>query len=121
MITGTHVLMWSTDADALRAFFRDVVGFPADDPDSDWACFELPAGELAMHPGHEKAGSTELYFTCDDIGATVAELTGRGAELVKPPSDEGFGTIAFFRLPDGGEIGIYEPRQAPPTNASSSE
>jgi predicted enzyme related to lactoylglutathione lyase len=121
MITGTHVLMWSTDADSLRAFFRDVVGLRPDDPTSEWACFELPAAELAMHPGREKADSVELYLTCDDIAATVAELAGRGAELVKPPSDEGFGTIAYFLLPDGAKLGIYEPRQAPAADAESTE
>jgi catechol 2,3-dioxygenase-like lactoylglutathione lyase family enzyme len=111
MITGAHTVLYSSDADALRAFFRDVLGFPSVDAGDDWLIFGLPPAELAAHPG-EKPGS-ELYLMCDDLEATMADLRAKGVEL-GPVSDQGWGRVTTIALPDGGELGLYEPRHPRP-------
>ena len=113
MITGAHVIVYSRDADADRAFFRDVLGFPSVDAGGGWLIFALPPAELAAHPAD--AGSRhELYLMCDEIESTVADLQDKGVELTAPLRDEGFGRLTSLRLPGGGELGLYEPRHPIP-------
>ncbi len=112
MISGAHTIVYADDAEAARAFFRDVLGFEAVDAGDGWLIFALPPGELAVHPGPEP-GRHELFFMCDDIEATVAELRGRGVEPA-PISDEGWGLLTRFAVPGAGEIGLYEPRHPSP-------
>ena len=76
---------------------------------SDWPLFAVGPAEAAIHPSSGEPGVV-LYLICDDVDATVAEFQSRGAELSRPLSDEGWGVVAWFRLPDGGELPIYEPR-----------
>ena len=112
-ITGVHALIFTERADELRAFLRDVLGFPAVDAGGGWLIFALPPAELAAHPT-EGAGHRELYLMCDDIEATVEQLKSKGVEFTGPISDEGFGLMTALRLPDGGELGLYEPRHPLP-------
>lgn len=109
MITGVHALIYSQDAAAVRAFFRDVLGFPSVDAGDGWLIFALPPAELGVHPT-EGAGSHELTLMCDDIHSTVAELEANGVEFTGPVTDEGFGLAARLRVPGGGELMLYEPR-----------
>jgi len=113
LITGVHAVLFTTDADADRAFFRDVLDLPSVDAGGGWLIFALPPAELAAHPA-EESGRQELYLMCDDVEATVAELSARGAEIIGPVKDEGFGLVTAIRLPGGGELGLYEPRHASP-------
>ena len=113
MITGIHAIVFTEDADALRAFLRDVLELESVDAGGGWLIFALPPAELAAHPGDE-AGRHELYLMCDDIEATVATLEGKGVELARPVGDEGFGLMTAIRLPGGGELGLYEPRHPSP-------
>ena len=113
MITGAHAIVYSSDADADRAFFRDVLGFPSVDAGGGWLIFALPPAELAAHPA-DAGGRHELYLMCDQIEATVAELQARGVEFTAPVSDEGFGLLTSLKLPGGGELGLYEPRHPTP-------
>lgn len=116
MIAGAHTIVYADDSEAARAFFRDVLGFPAVDAGDGWLIFALPAGELAAHPadGPRTTGQHELFFMCHDIEATVAELEGAGVEFVAPISDEGWGRLTRFRIPGAGEISLYEPRHPSP-------
>lgn len=112
MINAVHLLIYSTDAAADRAFLRDVLGYPYvehPEPGSGWLIFKLPPAEIAVHPtdGEPKH---EMYLMCDDIEATVADLTGKGVELAHPVQDAGFGRVTAIRLPSGAELGLYEPR-----------
>jgi predicted enzyme related to lactoylglutathione lyase len=109
VITGAHSIVYSTDAEADRAFFRDVLGFAHVDAGDGWLIFALPPAEVAVHPA-QAGGRHELYLMCDDIEATVAELTAKGAEVTGAVSDEGWGLLTAIRLPGGGELGLYEPR-----------
>jgi catechol 2,3-dioxygenase-like lactoylglutathione lyase family enzyme len=108
VITGAHTIVYSRDADADRAFFRDVLGFDSVDAGDGWLIFALPPGELAAHPD-EAGGRHELYLMCDDIDATAADLRAKGA-VVGESSDQGWGLLTSIRLPSGAELGLYEPR-----------
>jgi catechol 2,3-dioxygenase-like lactoylglutathione lyase family enzyme len=121
VLAGAHTIIYAEDADAARAFLRDVLGFSAVDAGDGWLIFELPAGELAVHPGPAdgSAGATghhELFFMCHEIERTVGELESKGVEFVAPISDEGFGLMTRFRIPGAGDIGLYEPRHPSPLN-----
>jgi catechol 2,3-dioxygenase-like lactoylglutathione lyase family enzyme len=107
MITGSHVIIYSRDADADRAFFRDVLKYPHVDAGGGWLIFKLPPGEVAVHPAEEP--SHELYLMCDDVKATVEDLKASGVSCGEV-SDEGWGLLTSIRLPSGGELGLYEPR-----------
>ena len=116
MINGLHAVVFSQDADATRAFLRDVLGLPHVDAGDGWLIFAVPPAEIAAHPA-ETAGRNDLYLMCDDVDATVAELKKKGVEFTRPVSDEGFGLMTAIRLPGGGELGLYEPRHPTPTGA----
>lgn len=107
MITGSHVILYSRNADADRAFFVDVLEYPHVDAGGGWLIFKLPPGEVAVHPAD--ARSHELYLMCDDVNATVEQLAGKGVSCA-PVSDEGWGLLTSIRLPGGGDLGLYEPR-----------
>jgi len=117
MITGAHAIVFSEDADALRAFFRDVLEFPSVDAGGGWLIFALPPAEVAAHPA-EETGGHELYLMCDDVQATVGELESKGVEFAGPVSDQGFGLMTSMKLPGGGELGLYEPRHPIPPRES---
>ncbi|MCQ4209385.1 MULTISPECIES: VOC family protein [Streptomyces] len=108
MITGTHTILYSADADADRAFFRDVLGWPHVDAGGGWLIFAAPPAEVAVHPA-DGAPSHELMLMCDDVTATVAELTAKGVEFTKPVEELRWGRLTALRLPGGGEVGLYEP------------
>ncbi|AHG92761.1 Glyoxalase-like domain protein (plasmid) [Gemmatirosa kalamazoonensis] len=111
MITGTHALIYTPQADAVRAFFRDVLGLSHVDAGQGWLIFTLPPAELGIHPEEDGGhGTHELYFMCDDVDATVRELTAKGVEFTRPITDQGWGRVTALRLPGGMELGIYEPR-----------
>lgn len=109
MITGVHATVFTPDADALRAFFDEVLGFSSVDAGGGWPIFALPPAELAAHPS-DHGSRHELYLMCDDIEATVEDLQTNGVEFARPISDEGFGRMTALKLPDGSELGLYEPR-----------
>jgi catechol 2,3-dioxygenase-like lactoylglutathione lyase family enzyme len=109
VITGSHVILYSRDAEADRAFLRDVLGFPHVDSGGGWLIFKLPPAEVAVHPA-ETSGRAELYLMCDDVEATVRELTAKGVATTGEITDERWGRLTSIRLPGGGELGLYEPR-----------
>ena len=117
MITGTHAILYTTDADATRAFLRDVLGLAWVDSGDGWLIFALPPAELAAHPAD--APLHELFFLCDDVNATVEELRGKGVEITAPISDEGWGLLTSLEVPGAGSIGLYEPRHASPLQPAS--
>jgi predicted enzyme related to lactoylglutathione lyase len=108
VINGSHVILYSADADADRAFFADVLRLPHVDAGGGWLIFGLPPAEAAVHPA--EAASHQLYFMCDDIESTIAELRAKGVEFTTGISEERWGRLTSFKLPGGGEVGMYEPR-----------
>ena len=110
MIIGSHVIVHSRDAEADRAFFAEVLGLTHVDAGGGWLIFKLPPAELAVHPSDD-AGH-ELYFMCDDLEATMGQLRSEGVEFTQEVSDQRWGRMTRFRLPGGGDVGLYEPRHA---------
>jgi catechol 2,3-dioxygenase-like lactoylglutathione lyase family enzyme len=108
MISGAHVIVYSKDADADRAFFREVLGFQSVDAGHGWLIFALPPGEAAFHPG-EKNGAHELYFLCENLKSEMATLAKKGVTC-SAVHEERWGSITRMRLPGGGEIGLYQPK-----------
>lgn len=117
MINAVHAVMFSRDAEAVRAFLRDVLELPSVDAGDGWLIFALPPAEIAAHPSDED-GRHELYLMCDDIEATVDELKGKGVEFTGPVTDEGFGLMTAMRVPGGGDLHLYEPRHPSPLTLS---
>ena len=113
MITGAHAIIYSYDPDGVRAFFRDALELPSVDAGHGWLIFTLPPAEVAAHPT-EGPGRHELYLMCDDIHATVDELRGKDVVLTRPITEERWGLVTAISLPDGGELGLYEPRHPIP-------
>lgn len=107
MIFGAHLVVFSTDAEADRAFLADVLGFDSVDAGGGWLIFALPPAEAAVHPA-ESPGA-ELYLMCDDLAAEMQTLTARGVECSEI-EEARWGTITKIRLPSGGEVGLYQPR-----------
>ena len=117
MITGVHAIIFTKDPEAVRAFMRDVLGFPSVDAGGGWLIFALPPAELAAHAAGDDAHH-KLYLMCDDIQATVADLEAKGVEFTGPISEAGFGLITSLKLPDGEDLALYEPRHRGPLSPS---
>ncbi len=107
-ITGAHVLLYTPEAEALRATLRDVIGWRHVDAGDGWLIFALPPAEMGVHPGDTP--HHEVSFMCDDINATIAELRAKGIEVRGDPEDAGFGIVATIVLPGKVEVLLYEPR-----------
>jgi catechol 2,3-dioxygenase-like lactoylglutathione lyase family enzyme len=108
MISGAHVVVYSKNAEADRAFFRDVLGFKSVDAGYGWLIFALPPAEAAFHPSDEN-GVHELYFMCDSLKAEMDSLAKKGVKCSKV-HEEQWGSITKMQLPGGGKIGLYEPK-----------
>ena len=111
MIDGAHAVLFSTEAEAARAFLSDVLGLRSVDAGGGWLIFALPPAEIAVHPGEPRL---ELYLMCDDLDATLAELAAKGAETTGEVHEERWGRVTAIRVPGGGELGLYEPHHPRP-------
>ncbi len=111
MINGAHVVIYSKDADADRAFLRDVLGFRHVDVGHGWLIFALPEAEAAVHPSESE--SHELFLMCDDLDAEIERLRGH-AVACGEVSPQGWGRMTQIQLPGGGRLGLYQPRHARP-------
>jgi catechol 2,3-dioxygenase-like lactoylglutathione lyase family enzyme len=109
MIYGSHLVLTSRDADADRAFLKDVLGFEHVDAGGGWLIFGLPPSEMAVHPA-DGAGA-ELYLMCDGLSAEMTRLEALGVRCSEV-EEARWGSVTKIRLPGGGEVGLYEPRHA---------
>ena len=116
MITGVHTMFYTSEPEALRAFLRDKLGFPATDVGEGWLIFDLPDAEMGCHPtekdgGHAvESGTPDISFYCDDIHKTVAELKAKGVEFTGDVADHGYGLVTHFKMPGNFEVQLYQPR-----------
>jgi catechol 2,3-dioxygenase-like lactoylglutathione lyase family enzyme len=108
MIFGAHVILYSKNAEADRAFFRDVLGLKSVDAGHGWLIFALPPGEAAVHPS-EESGTQDLYFMCDDLKSEISSLAKKGVQCSEA-QEARWGSITKMRLPGGGEVGLYQPK-----------
>jgi hypothetical protein len=112
MIIGTHLIVYSGDAEADRAFFKDALGFNSVDAGHGWLIFALPPSEVAVHPADGRA-LQELYLMCDDLAAEIRALEQKGVAC-STIQEARWGSVTKIRLPGGGEIGLYQPRHRSP-------
>lgn len=117
MIYGAHAILYSKNAEADRAFFRDVLKYPFEDAGHGWLIFALPPAEVAVHPS-ESNGTHELYLMCDDVKALVAEMTSKSIEC-SAIDEQRWGSITRVTLPGGGKLGIYQPKHSSPIQRPS--
>ncbi len=115
MITGAHMVLYSVDPDADRAFFTEVLELPSVDAGGNWLIFALPPAELAVHPA-EHTGGHELFLMCSDLAGFVQRMSERGFTCTEP-STERWGSITRLTLPGGGALGVYQPSHPSPTTA----
>jgi catechol 2,3-dioxygenase-like lactoylglutathione lyase family enzyme len=112
MISGAHVMIFTRDEDADRAFLRDVLEIPCIDSGGGWLIFKLPPAELGVHGG-ERNDHHQLYLMCDDLDAEIARLAGKGVECDEPMRAS-WGRATSVPLPGGGKLGLYEPHHQRP-------
>jgi catechol 2,3-dioxygenase-like lactoylglutathione lyase family enzyme len=110
MVSGAHVVIYSKDAEADRAFFRDLLGFASVDAGQGWLIFALPPAEAAFHPAGEN-DRHELYLMCRDLSAEMAVLQAKGVRCSEVHKER-WGSITRIDLPGGGRIGLYQPAHA---------
>ena len=117
MINGFHTIIYSDDADATRAFVRDVLGWPSVDAGGGWLIFKTAPAELGVHPTSSDSGEPwgtapahQSSLMCDDIEATLAELREKGVTVAEAINDEGFGLTSSIEIPGAGSMMLYQPR-----------
>jgi catechol 2,3-dioxygenase-like lactoylglutathione lyase family enzyme len=108
MISGAHIIVYSKDAEADRAFFRDILGFNSVDAGHGWLIFALPPAEAAFHPTNEN-GSQEFYLMCNDLKAEMLSLANKGVACSEV-QEARWGSITKIKLPGGGDLGLYQPK-----------
>ena len=118
MIIGTHVLFYSTNPEADRAFFRDVLGFRSVDAGEGWLIFAMPPAEAALHPsdggfwqshaGRHMMGAV-IYLMCDDLHSLIKSLEAKHVQCTEI-EEEPWGIRTSIPLPSGSEIGLYQPK-----------
>ncbi len=112
MIRGIHGLLYSSDPEATRKFFKNAIRLPGTDVGEGWWIFDFPEGDLGVHPAEDPsdAGTHDVSFYCDDIEGTVADLKSRGVHFTSPVEDHGYGLVTHFTAPGGIRIQLYQPR-----------
>ena len=112
MINGAHIVIYTKNPEADRAFFRDVLKFSAIDAGHGWLIFAMPPLEAAFHES-ENNDQHELYLMCADIAATLKDLKSKSVK-VSDVSEGPWGKVATLTLPGGGKVGVYEPKHPTP-------
>jgi hypothetical protein len=117
MFNGAHLLFYTVDPDADRAFVRDVLGLRSVDVGGGWLIFRLPLTEAAFHPAeapfvqehatHPLLGAV-LYLMCDDVKATIAKLAEKRVTCSAIQEAE-WGLATTIPLPSGASLGLYQP------------
>lgn len=117
VIHGAHVIIYSRDSAADRAFFRDVLKYESVDAGHGWLIFALPPSEVAVHPSDEN-DVHELFLMCDDVHAFIAEMAKKKVKC-SPVDEQRWGSITKLPLPGGGTIGVYQPKHLSPLKAKT--
>jgi catechol 2,3-dioxygenase-like lactoylglutathione lyase family enzyme len=112
MIKGIHGLLYSSDADASRAFFRDKLKLPFTDTGDGWLIFDLAEGDLGIHPTDHggTAGDHDVSFYTDDLAGTVEELKAAGVDGIEDVQDHGYGLVTHLTVPGGIRVQLYQPK-----------
>jgi len=113
MISGMHVILFSRQAEKVREFLGEVLGWHWIDAGGGWPIFAAPPTEIAVHPTEDEP-EHEVYLMCDDVNVVVQKLAARGVRTDGPIEDRGWGLLTTLVLPGGERIGLYEPRHPSP-------
>ena len=120
-IVGAHMLLYTSEPEALRATLRDVFGWKHVDAGEGWLIFKLPPAELGVHPAegptYESGMRHQISLMCDDIHATVRELRAKGIAVEGEPEDEGWGISVMLKLPGGVQLLLYQAQHPVAYNA----
>jgi hypothetical protein len=109
-------MFYSSDAEGLRTFLRDKLGFKATDTGDGWLIFDLPEADMGCHPTDEDiaeapaSGTPDISFYCDNLHDTVKELKAKGVRFRGEIEDHGYGLVTFFHMPGDIWVQLYEPR-----------
>lgn len=113
-IIGAHVVLYTSEPEALRATLRDAFGWRHVDAGDGWLIFALPPAEVGVHPAEGPTFASgvrhQLTLMCDNLDATIAELRAKGIIVRGEPEDEGWGITTMMTLPGGLEVMLYQPR-----------
>jgi hypothetical protein len=112
MINGAHVIVYSKNAEADKAFIKNVLKFIYVDVHAGWLIFKLPPSEVAVHPSDEN-DRQDFYLMTDDLDAEMATLKRAGVAC-EDVSQQAWGRLTRIKLPGGGTLGLYEPRHERP-------
>jgi len=108
MITGLHAILYSPDAEKVRAFLRDELGLV--DAGHGWLIFAAPPAELAAHPTDQgEKPHHQLYLMCNDLKKTMQELKAKGVTCGEV-TEARWGSLTSIHFPGGGELGLYQPK-----------
>jgi len=113
MIRGLHAMFYSSQANELREFLRDKLGFNGTDVGEGWLIFNAPEADIGVHPtdGEDvESGTADISFYCDDINTTVEELRAKGVEFTQSVEDHGYGLVTHFKVPGGFAVQLYQPK-----------
>ena len=127
MIFGAHILFYSQEPEADRAFFCSVLGLRSVDVGHGWLIFAMPPAEAAIHPtelefsqthaGQQLMGAV-LYLMCDDLKTEIASLRRKNVECTEI-QEAPWGSSTTIPLPSGRAIGLYQPRHETALNLNS--
>ncbi len=115
MIRGVHTMFYTSEAEAMRAFLRDKLGFSATDVGDGWLIFDLPEADMGCHPADDSgqhgkpSGTPDISFYCDDIEQTVAELKAKDVEFTQEIEDVGYARATYFLMPGEVRVQLYQP------------
>ena len=115
MIKGVHAMFYAKEPEAVRAFLRDKLELPATDVGDGWLIFDMPEGDMGVHPADESRshgapnGTHDISFYCDDVASTRAELERRGVAFDGGITDQGYGLVTYFFMPGEIRIQLYQP------------
>lgn len=110
MITGTHAIIFAKKAEATRKFLGDVLGLNSVDAGGGWLIFALPPAELGVHPADGGEEFHLLYFTCDNLAVTMADLKKKGVKFKGKVQEQPWGSLIVMKVPGAGDIGLYQPK-----------
>lgn len=112
-----YVVLHCRDLQASRKFYRHVLGFHIAQERADWIQFQVGDTGLVLRPLDQElcgqqpekpAVQLGIRVRYDEINACYEELKARGVEVLKPPSDQGWGhRTLFFADPEGNLLEMY--------------
>ncbi len=112
IISGVHSIIYSSNPEADKIFFKDILKLPNVDIGHGWLIFALPPSEIAVHPSNGNV-MHEIYLMCDDINLFVEEMSVHKV-ICSAIENQRWGLLVYLTLPGGSKLGVYEPRHARP-------